>query len=123
VTTSTHIGRSAYGDKFGIMRRLVPGLTAAIVLGTALSACFTTTTDFSNDAEAFIVENADLREALLEDPATFTSATCADPASQDEGSTFTCTAFDSTGNRWEFDVVITGPNEYEVNLSRSPSGT
>jgi hypothetical protein len=92
-----------------------------------LSGCFTTTADFANDAETFIEENTELRDTLREqgqlDPAaSFDTATCADPPNQDEGTTFACTATDSTGAVWEFEIVITGSNEYEVNLSRAPDG-
>jgi len=94
---------------------------------TGLSGCFTTSADFSNDAEEFIVENEGLRDALrdggrLAPDATFDTATCTDPENQDVGTTFPCTATDSTGAVWEFEIVITDDNEYEVNLSRAPDG-
>jgi hypothetical protein len=93
---------------------------AALAIG--LAGCFTTTADFRNDAEEFIEQNEELRGALLADSATFVTATCAEPANQDEGTTFPCTATDSNGAVWEFEIVITGSSEYEVNLSRSPEG-
>lgn len=94
-----------------------------LVLGTVgLSACFTTAADFGNDAETFIVENDDLREALFADTATtFVDATCVDPENRDVGTTFPCTAHDSTDATWEFEIVITGSTEYEVNVSRFPA--
>jgi hypothetical protein len=93
-----------------------------IALTIGLSACFTTAADFQNDAETFILENAELREALLaEADARFVTATCDEPADQDEGTTFACTATDSGGETWEFEIEITSSNEYEVNLSRGPA--
>ena len=100
---------------------------ALALTATGLSGCFTTTADFSNDAEEFIVENEGLRDALrdggqLAPTASFATATCTDPENQDVGTTFPCTATDSTGAVWEFEIEITDDNEYEVNLSRAPDG-
>lgn len=92
------------------------GASAAVLAG-----CFTTAADFRTDAETFIEQDDDLRAALF--PATddsFTTATCAEPANQDEGTTFACTATDTTGATWEFEIVITGSSEYEVNVARRP---
>lgn len=92
-----------------------------MVLSGTLSGCFTTTADFRTDAETFIVENAELRDALFpETDATISTATCAEPADQDEGTTFPCTAIDSNGATWEFEIVISGSTEYEVNVARRP---
>jgi hypothetical protein len=104
------------------MRRAA-GRTIVLVasLGLLLSACFTTTADFRKDAETFIVEDDELRTALFPDSDTaFVSASCTEPADRDEGTTFPCTATDSNDDTWEFEIVITGSNEYEVNLSRAP---
>ena len=100
----------------------------ALALVTAgLTGCFTTTADFANDAEAFIEDNEDLRDTLraegrLDPNASFVTATCAEPPNQEVNTTFPCTATDSTGAVWEFEIVITDDNEYEVNLSRAPDG-
>ena len=92
------------------------------MLAVGLAGCFTTTADFRDDAETFIEENEELRAALFADPdASFTSATCVDPPNQDEGTTFPCTAIDSTGDTWEFEIAITGSSEYEVNVARRPA--
>lgn len=82
-----------------------------------LAACFTTAADFKNDAETFIEDNDQLSAALEVD---FTSATCQEPARQDVGTEFLCTALDDQGRSWEFSVEITGSTEYEVNVSRAP---
>jgi len=98
--------------------------TATAVVGaTALVGCFTTAADFAEDAESFIETDEELRGALFPDSAaTFVTATCEDPPDQDDGTTFPCTATDSNGDVWEFEIVITGSSEYEVNLSRAPDG-
>jgi hypothetical protein len=98
------------------------GTVAVVVLPAGVSACFTSAADFQKDAETFILENEELRETLLaEADERFVEATCAEPASQDEGTTFTCTATDSSGETWEFEIEITSSSEYEVNLSRAPA--
>ncbi|HSP28730.1 MAG TPA: hypothetical protein VLN74_09295 [Ilumatobacteraceae bacterium] len=103
-------------------RPLVAVATLA-VLAAGLAGCFTTSADFRNDAETFIQENDDLREALFPDSdTTFTSATCVDPENQDVGTTFPCTATDSNGDVWEFEIAITSSSEYEVNVARRPDG-
>jgi hypothetical protein len=95
-----------------------------IVAAVGVSGCFTTAADFRNDAETFIEDNDDLRDALLGDSEnTFTEATCDEPVNQDVGTTFACTATDSLGDVWEFEIAITGSSEYEVNLSRAPDGS
>lgn len=95
---------------------------AMVALPIGLSACFTTAADFQDDAETFIVENDELRDALLSGAdARFVDATCDEPANQDEGTTFACSATDSNGATWEFEIEITSSSEYEVNLSRAPA--
>lgn len=103
------------------VRPMVP--VALLVLGAALSGCFTTAADFQHDAENFILEDDDLQAELFEDTGvTFVSATCAEPADQEVDTTFACTAADSDGRAWEFEIVITGKSGYEVNVSRRPDG-
>ena len=99
--------------------------TAALaVAAVGLSGCFTTTADFQTDAEDFIIENSGLRDAAFDDAeSTFVEATCAEPPNQDEGTRFPCTATDSNGGVWEFEIVITGSSEYEVNVARRPAGS
>ncbi len=97
---------------------IASGLAAA----TVLTGCFTSSADFVDDAEEYIVENETLRAALFpDDDTTFTRATCASPGSSDVGTTFTCTATDSTGDTWEFAIEITGRSDYQVNVSRYPT--
>jgi hypothetical protein len=100
------------------------GIALLATLSVGLTSCFTTAADFRNDAETFIEENDELREALFSGSDTaFETATCAEPTNQDEGTTFPCTAIDSMGDTWEFEIVITGSSEYEVNVARRPVGS
>jgi len=99
-------------------------ITAAAVSSIGLSGCFTTAADFRADAETFIVEDDEYRDATFLDPdATFVTATCREPENQDEGTRFPCTAVDSGGDTWEFEIVITGSSGYDVNITRRPPGS
>jgi hypothetical protein len=102
------------------MRRsfLISSITLAA--GLALGGCFTSTADFQNDAEKFILENEGLAEAV---ETTFTTADCEEPVDQNADTTFTCVAVDSEGQEWEFEIVILDSDEYEVNVSRFPTST
>jgi len=99
------------------MRRSLLVSSVALAAGLTLSGCFTSTADFQNDAEQFILEDEGLAEAL---ETTFTTADCEEPVDQNAGTTFTCEAVDSTGETWEFEITIQESNEYEVNVSRFP---
>lgn len=104
-------------------RRPIVAAALLAVGAVGLGGCFTTTADFRADAETFIVENDGLRDAVfLDAESAFVEATCTEPANQDEGTSFPCTATDSNGDVWEFEIVITGSNEYEVNVARRPAG-
>jgi hypothetical protein len=97
---------------------------AFVALAGGVAGCFTTAADFRSDAEDFIEQNDELREALFpESDDSFTTATCAEPNNRDEGTTFPCTATDTAGATWEFEIVITGSSEYEVNVARRPADT
>ena len=99
-------------------------IAAMAVSAFGLSGCFTTSADFRTDAETFIVEDVGLREATFPDAdATFVTATCAEPENQDEGTRFPCKAVDSSGDTWEFEIVITGSSGYDVNITRRPLGS
>jgi len=94
------------------------------VSSIGLSGCFTTAADFRADAETFIVENDGLRDATFPDSdVTFVTATCSEPEDQDEGTRFPCTAVDSGGGTWEFEIVITGSSGYDVKVTRRPLGS
>ena len=67
------------------------------VAALSLAGCFTSTADFREEAETFIVEDPGIASAL---DVTLVSATCAEPADQDVGTTFACTAIDESGATW-----------------------
>lgn len=102
------------------MRRTVLISSIALAAGLTLSGCFTSTADFQNDAEKFILEDEGLAGAV---ETTFTTAECEEPVDQNPDTTFTCIAVDSEGGEWEFEIVILDSDEYEVNVSRFPSST
>jgi len=91
-------------------RTMGPGRIVIAVAGTsiALGGCFTTSTDYQNHAEEFILTDEDLAAGLgtADDPLVFDSATCEKPADQKAGTTFPCTAIDENGAVWEFSVEI-----------------
>jgi hypothetical protein len=95
-------------------------LTPSVVLAAALalSGCFTSTADFQNEAEKFILEDEGLAEAV---ETTFSTADCEEPVDQNVETTFTCVAVDSEGDEWEFEIVILDSDEIEVYVSRFPT--
>lgn len=83
----------------------------------ALSGCFTTAADYREEAEKFIVTNQEIVAGL---EVTIVSATCDEPANQDVGTTFSCTAVDERGDTWGFDVTIGTSNQIKVSVSERP---
>lgn len=105
------------------MRALVSSCAAVVGSTILLTGCFTTSADFRSDAESYLVENERLRSAIFADSdTTFTTATCEDPKNRDKGTRFSCSANDSTGATWGFEMVITGSSTYEASVSRRPDG-
>ncbi len=100
------------------------GLAAALVAVTlGATGCFASGSDFRDDAETYIVESDDLRAELFpESDTTIDEATCAEPESKDVGETFACTAVDSNGGEWGFEIEITGSRDYLVVVSSYPPG-
>jgi hypothetical protein len=96
-----------------IARRLAVPTIAAV----SLTGCFTSTADFRNEAETFIVENAGVADGL---GVALVSATCVEPADQEVGTTFTCTAIDENGDTWGFEVEIAESNRIDVSVSDRP---
>lgn len=80
-----------------------------------LSACFTTTADFSADAERYI--ETSVAEAV---EVEFVVVECDEPLSQDVGTRFACTATDSEGGEWVFSNEISAKNEFTINIDRRP---
>ncbi len=99
-----------------------PGLltaTTVTALALALSSCFTTTADYRQKAEEFIVEDEDVAAEL---GVSLVSATCEEPADQEVGTVFACTAVDDTGGTWGFDVEIAESDRIELTVSDQPAG-
>lgn len=94
-------------------RSCIAAVAAAVLLG----GCFTSTADFANDAEDFIAE-----QVASQLDVDFLSVDCDEPARQDVGTRFACTATDTSGGVWTFDNEITAENEFTVNLDRRPDG-
>jgi hypothetical protein len=103
------------GSHHAVSRRVTTSSAAAMVLAALLSACFTTSADFKDNAEEYI--RSSVAEAL---EVEFTEVTCESPPSQDVGTTFTCTARDAADQVWEFENTIDGDNEYSVEVTRRP---
>jgi hypothetical protein len=97
-------------------RRSRSGLAVVLVAVVAVStACFTSGADFRDDAESYLVDDDGLRAELFPDGDTsIEAATCDEPSSDDVGERFTCTATDTSGGEWEFEVEITGSTAYRV---------
>lgn len=94
-----------------IVGRCVAGAIAAVALG----GCFTSTADFATDAEDYISETV---AAQLD--VDFVTVECDEPARQDVGTRFACTATDDQGGVWTFDNEITDDNEFTINVDRRP---
>jgi hypothetical protein len=92
-----------------------PALATIAVL--ALSGCFTSTTDYREKAEEFIVEDAGVADGL---GVALMSATCTEPVDQEVGTTYACTAIDENGDTWGFEVEIAESNRIDVSVSDRP---
>ncbi len=93
----------------------VTASTLVLVLTLALAGCFTTTADYRQKAEEFIVEDEGVAELGV-----FVSATCEEPADQEVGTVFACTAIDDAGGAWGFDVEIADSDRIELTVSDRP---
>jgi Domain of unknown function (DUF4333) len=91
------------------MRRLTAAAATAAAL--LLVACSPDASDFREEAEKYI-ESREFSEAagLLR----YTEVECAEPASTDEDTRYTCTATAEDGSRWQFEVEITGKKALQV---------
>ena len=96
-------------------------LTAVTILGLVTVGCGTDTkdidfnpgndeNDFKRNAEEFIEST----EVESQAGTTFTDAKCEAPAEIPVGEKFTCTAVDSDGETWDFDLEVTSSNGYEI---------
>ena len=92
-------------------------LAFASIAVVSLAGCFTSTADYREEAETFIVENAGVADGI---GVALVSATCAEPANQEVGTTFACTATDENGDTWGFEVEIGESNRIDVSVSDRP---
>ena len=89
--------------------------------GLALSGCFTSTADFQNDAEKFILEDEGVRNGVFpDDDIGFTSVACVKPENQNVGTKFMCDATAEDGQTWEFEVEILDSDEMSISVSGRP---
>lgn len=97
------------------MRRLAPptGWLGLCLVAVALGGCFTTTADFQQEAEDFIVQDQDIATVL---ETAFVSSTCTTPETRDVDEEFTCEAIDEMDRTWEFLATITGENSFRVEV-------
>jgi len=84
-----------------------------VVAALALAGCFTTTADFREEAETFIVEDPEVASLL---GTTFVSATCVAPERQDVDEKFSCSATDELDRSWDFQATITGEGSFRVEV-------
>ena len=82
-----------------------------------LSGCFTTADDFRTQAETFILEDESVADGL---GVALVSATCDEPADQEVGTVFDCTAIDENGDEWGFEVAIAESDSIELSVSERP---
>jgi hypothetical protein len=90
---------------------------APVAIGVLLSGCFTSTADFREKAEEFIVDDPGIAAELGVD---LVSATCDEPVDQNVGTSFSCDAVDANGDTWGFDVEIAESNRIELSVSARP---
>ncbi len=83
----------------------------------AVSGCFTTAADFRAEAETFILEDESVADGL---GVALVSATCDEPADQEVGTVFECTAIDANGDEWGFEVAIAESDSLDVSVSERP---
>jgi Domain of unknown function (DUF4333) len=91
------------------MRRLTAAAAAAAAL--LLVACSPDASDFQEEAEKYIESREFSEDAGL---LRYTEVECAEPASTEEDTHYTCTATAEDGSRWQFDVEIIGKKDLRV---------
>ena len=83
-----------------------------------IAGCFTSGTNFRDDAQEFIVENEEMHAEL--GVKGFESAECDGPESKTVGTKFTCVGIDDQGRTWEFGGEIVEGDQYVLTVSRAP---
>jgi hypothetical protein len=97
------------------MKRALLTVVAGMSL---LAACSASTQDFQKSAEKFI----EGKDVAAKAGTTFTGAACTKPAKVEAGATFTCTAKDSSGTVWNFDLTVKDKSNFEI-TSGQPEDT
>jgi hypothetical protein len=92
-------------------------LFAVVTGATLLGACSADEGDFQKSAEAFIKGDVVAKEAKTK----FTDASCTKPDKVQPGATFTCTATDESGAKWNFALVVKDASNFEI-TSGQPEG-
>lgn len=87
------------------------GTVGAIALIVTLAACSANARDYAEQAERFLTSD-DAVKARFD--TSFTSPECNEPPSTKVGTRFTCTADDSDGDEWTFEITIRPDGEYAV---------
>lgn len=90
------------------------------VIGAALTllGCHADARDFAEQAQRFIVFDADLAELT---GVAFTKAVCTSPPTTAPGTTFACTANADDGREWTFTVTIGRDGTYAVAVDGAES--
>lgn len=111
---------AARGVISGVLSELCPGAEPFGLSVLAQVACSDLTTgnnnggygvgDFKDNAEEFIEGD----DVAAQAGTTFSYASCASPEKIEVGETFSCTAIDTEGVTWEFDLVVTSASAYEI---------
>jgi hypothetical protein len=84
-------------------------------MGALVSSCGVDAADFRASAERFI----EGERMAAESGASFTDATCQEPASTATGTTFRCSAVDGDGVEWSFDVSIVDDSNFQITGRRT----
>jgi hypothetical protein len=100
-----------------MLARVVGWFVLSTLGALGLSGCFTTTADFREEAETFILEDESVSDGL---GVALVTATCDEPADQEVGTVFDCTAIDENGDEWGFEVEIAESDDIELSVSERP---
>ena len=106
-------------DRFGSLGRSTKRATgiggAFLVFAAFVSACGTDAADFRSSAERFI----EGERMSSESGTTFTDAVCQEPTTTAVGTMFHCSAIDTEGVEWSFDVSIVDDSNFQITGRRT----
>jgi hypothetical protein len=101
----------------GQIERVVGAVAIGLLAGVGVTGCFTTTADYREQAESFILDDESIADGL---GVAIVSVTCDEPTNQDVGTTFGCTAIDENDGEWAFEVEIEESNRIGVSVTERP---